>query len=177
MSIWQHITDEVIVICDKNQDILPHHNHKRDLLNICILIYISSALVKEIASVKTKYYKNFVPKQFTHTFYFNKNSNYWHEESVKNLWKHISAVLKENIMKCLLVKKGQWILMHLRDQIWSEQNIGNFWPSLIWPKYLNPEQQAGTLCQKMKPPHITMCLLNWKIIFKDTICLLFKDAK
>ena len=76
MSIWQHITDEVIVIYDKNQDILPQHNHKRDLLTICILIYISSALVKEIASVKTKYYKYFVPKQFSYPFYFNQNSNY-----------------------------------------------------------------------------------------------------
>ena len=34
------------------------------------------SFVKEIASVKTKYYKYFVPKQFTHPFYFNKNSNY-----------------------------------------------------------------------------------------------------
>ena len=52
-----------------------------------------------------------------------------------------------------------------------------FWPSLICTKYLNPEQQTGTLCHKMKPPYITMYLLNWKIIFKDTICMLFKDAK
>ena len=67
--------------------------------------------------------------------------------------------------------------LYLRDQKWSEQNIGNFWPSLIWLKYLNPEQQTGTLCHKMKPPYITMCLLKWKIIFKDTICLLFEEAK
>ena len=52
-----------------------------------------------------------------------------------------------------------------------------FWPSFIWPKYLNPEQQTGTLCHKMKPPYITMCLLNWKIIFKDAICLPFKAEK
>ena len=41
------------------------------------------SLVKEIASVKTKHYRYLVPKKFTHPFYFNKNSNYWHEESVK----------------------------------------------------------------------------------------------
>ena len=57
------------------------------------------------------------------------------------------------------------------------QNIGIFWPSLIRPKYLNPEQQTGTLRHKMKPPSITNCILNWKIIFKDAICLLFKNAR
>ena len=35
-------------------------------------------------------------------------------------------------------------------------------------KYLNPEQETGTLCH-MKPPYISMCLLNWKIIFRDTM--------
>ena len=67
--------------------------------------------------------------------------------------------------------------MYLRDQKWSEQNTGNLSPSPVWIKYLNPEQQAGTLCHKMKPLYITMCLINWKIIFKDTICSPFKDAK
>ena len=28
----------------------------------------------------------------------------------------------------------------------------NFWPSLIWPKKINPDKQTGTLCHKMKPP-------------------------
>ena len=73
----------MIVIYDNNKDIVTHHNRKGDLWTISILIHISPAIVKEIASVKTKYYKYFVPKQFTHSFYFNKNSNYWHEESVK----------------------------------------------------------------------------------------------
>ena len=41
--------------------------------NICITI---PSLAEEIASVKTKYYNYFVPKQFTYPFYFNKNSNY-----------------------------------------------------------------------------------------------------
>ena len=36
-----------------------HTNHKRHLSTICILVYISPSLVKEIASVKTKYYKYF----------------------------------------------------------------------------------------------------------------------
>ena len=48
-----------------------------------MLIYISPSLVKEIASVKTKYYKYFIPKQFTHLFYLNNNWNHCHEESVK----------------------------------------------------------------------------------------------
>ena len=39
---------------DNNQDVLTHHNQKRDLWTICILIYISPILIKEIASVKTK---------------------------------------------------------------------------------------------------------------------------
>ena len=63
---------------------LTHHNQKWDLWTICIIIYISPSLVKEISSGKIKYYKYFVPKQFTHTFYNNKNSSYWHEESVKS---------------------------------------------------------------------------------------------
>ena len=50
---------------------------------ICILIYTSPSLVKEIASVKTKHYRYLVPKQFTYPFYFDKNSNYLHDESVK----------------------------------------------------------------------------------------------
>ena len=79
----EHVTNEVIIINDNNQDILAHHNQKRGLLTICIPIYISPSLVKEIASVKTKYYKCFVAKQFTQPFYFNKNSNYGHEEFVK----------------------------------------------------------------------------------------------
>ena len=66
---------------DKNQDILTHHNQKRYLWTICMPVYLSLSLVEEIASAK--YYKYFVAKQFTHPFYFNKNSNYWHEESVK----------------------------------------------------------------------------------------------
>ena len=78
----EYITNEVIVIRDYNQDFLTHHNQKRDLWTICVPIYISPSLVKEIASVKTKYYKSFDTKQFIHQFYFNKNSNYWHEESV-----------------------------------------------------------------------------------------------
>ena len=73
----------MIVIYEKKQDILKHYNQKRVLWTIYLLIYISPALVKEIASVKTKYYKYFVPKQFTNSFYFDKNSKYWDEESVK----------------------------------------------------------------------------------------------
>ena len=83
MSIQQHIIDEVIAIYDNNQDILTHHNQKRRLWAICILAYMSPSLAKDIASVKNKCYKYFVSKQFTHPFCFNKNSNYWHEESVK----------------------------------------------------------------------------------------------
>ena len=42
-----------------------------------LYLYTSSPLlVKEIASVKTKYYKYFVPKQTTNPFYFKNNSNY-----------------------------------------------------------------------------------------------------
>ena len=41
------------VIYDNNQDILTH-NKKGDLGTICIPLYISPSLVKEIASVKTK---------------------------------------------------------------------------------------------------------------------------
>ena len=67
--------------------------------------------------------------------------------------------------------------LHLRDQKWSEKSIGDFWPSLTSLKHLNPEQQTCSLCHKMKPPYITMFFLNWKIIFKDTIYLLFKDSK
>ena len=63
--------------------------------------------------------------------------------------------------------------LYLPVQKWSEQAIGNFWPSLVSPKYLNPEHQTGTLCHKMKPPYITMYLLNWKIIFKIlSVCYL-----
>ena len=54
--IQQHITDEVIVISDNNQDILTHHNQKRNLWTICILVYTPPSLVNEIASVKTKQY-------------------------------------------------------------------------------------------------------------------------
>ena len=39
---------------DNNQDVLTHHNQKRDLWTICILIYILPSLAKETASVKTK---------------------------------------------------------------------------------------------------------------------------
>ena len=66
--VYKHITDEVIVTYDKNQDILTHPNQKRDLWTIYIPIYISPSLVKETGSVKTKYYKYFVPKQFTRQF-------------------------------------------------------------------------------------------------------------
>ena len=58
---------------------------KKDLWTIFIPIYVSPSLGKEVASVKTKYYKYFVPEQFTHPFSFNNNSNYLHEESVKVL--------------------------------------------------------------------------------------------
>ena len=54
-----------------------------------------------------------------------------------------------------------------------------YWQFLT-KSYLNkifPVRQTGTLCHKMKPPYITMCLSNCKTILKDTICLLFKDAK
>ena len=47
-----------------------------------------------------------------------------------------------------------------------EQIIWNFWPSLIWPKYLNPGQQTGTLCHKMKSPYLTMCFLIEKSFSK-----------
>ena len=66
----------MVVIYDNNQDILSHHNQKRDFGTTCIPLYISPSLVKEITSVKTRYYKYFAPKQFTRPFYFNKNSNY-----------------------------------------------------------------------------------------------------
>ena len=58
--------------------------NKKEIYEVFCMLHISPALVQEIASVETKYYKYFVPKQFTHPFYFNKNLNYWHEESVKN---------------------------------------------------------------------------------------------
>ena len=48
-----------------------------------LFVYMSPSLVKRRPSVKTKYYKYFVPKQFTDSFYFHKNSNYWHKKSVK----------------------------------------------------------------------------------------------
>ena len=38
-----------------------------------------------------------------------------------------------------------------------------YWEFLIksyLTKYLNPEQQTGSLCHEMKPPYITICLLN-----------------
>ena len=56
-------------------------------------------------------------------------------------------------------------------------DIDNVSPNLIWPQYLNPEQHADRLCHKMKLLYKTMQLLNWNMIYKDTICLLFKDAK
>ena len=59
----------------------------------------------------------------------------------------------------------------IRTKYWE------FLPTPYRPKYLTSEQQTGTLCRKMRPPYTTMCLLNWKVIFKDNICLLFKDAK
>ena len=34
---------------------------------------MSPSLVKEIGSDKTKHYRYFLSKQFTHPFYFNKN--------------------------------------------------------------------------------------------------------
>ena len=46
----------MIVISDNNQDILTHHNQKRNLWTICILVYTPPSLVNEIASVKTKQY-------------------------------------------------------------------------------------------------------------------------
>ena len=55
------ITNKVIAMYDNNQDILSHHNQIRDLWTICIPIYISPSYVKEMASVKTKYYKYFIP--------------------------------------------------------------------------------------------------------------------
>ena len=56
------MTNKVIVINDNNQAILTRHNQERHLLAICIPIYISPSLVKEIASVKTNHYKYFLPK-------------------------------------------------------------------------------------------------------------------
>ena len=73
----------MIVIYDDYQIILTHHNQKTDLWTICIPIYISPSFVKEIASLLIKCYRYFVPKQFIHPFLLNKNSNDWHEESVK----------------------------------------------------------------------------------------------
>ena len=58
----------------------------------------------------------------------------------------------------------------------SEQSISNFLSYLIWLNYLNAEQQTDTLCDKINHSCVTMCFLNWKIFFKDTICLLFKEA-
>ena len=52
-----------------------------------------------------------------------------------------------------------------RSKIVSEK-YWEFLTKSYLPKYLNPEQQTGTLCHKMKCPYITMCLLNWKAIFK-----------
>ena len=72
----------MIVIYGNDEDILTQHNQKRNLWTICIPIFISPPLVKEIASVITWYNKYFVPKQFEHPFHFN-NSNHWHEESEK----------------------------------------------------------------------------------------------
>ena len=46
----------MIVIFDNNQDILTHHNQQKDLCSTCRLIDISTALIKEIASVKPKHY-------------------------------------------------------------------------------------------------------------------------
>ena len=40
-----------MVIYSNNQDILAHHNQKRHLWTICILVYIPPTLVKEISSV------------------------------------------------------------------------------------------------------------------------------
>ena len=62
-----------MVIYGNNQNIVTHHNKKRHLWTICMLVYISPSLVKEIASVKTKCCKYLVPEQFTHPFYFDKN--------------------------------------------------------------------------------------------------------
>ena len=55
------------------------------VINKLFLYWYTSSplLVKEIASVKTKYYKYFVPKQATNPFYFKNNSNYWNVEFVK----------------------------------------------------------------------------------------------
>ena len=67
----------MIVLYDNSQDILTQNDQRSDLWTICLLIYISPSLVKEIGPVKTQCYKQFVPKQFAHPLYFNKNSNYW----------------------------------------------------------------------------------------------------
>ena len=46
-----------------------------------------------------------------------------------------------------------------------------FWPSLTWPKYLNPDKQTGTLCHKMKPPYITSAFWTEKS-FSDILFVL-----
>ena len=46
-----------------------------------------------------------------------------------------------------------------RSKIVSEK-YWEFLTKSYLPKYLNPEQETGTLCHKMKCPYITMCLLN-----------------
>ena len=85
--------------------------------------------------------------------------------------------MKTIIVKCFLVRKVQGLLkQYLQDQKYSEQNIDNFWLNHIWPKYLPPEQQTDAFRHKIKPPYITMWLLNRSIICKGTICLLSKDA-
>ena len=44
----EHITNEMTVTYDNNQDILTHHNQKIDLWAICIQIYTSPWRVGEI---------------------------------------------------------------------------------------------------------------------------------
>ena len=43
----EHITNEVILTYDNNQDILTHHSQKRDLWTICIPVNTSPSLVGE----------------------------------------------------------------------------------------------------------------------------------
>ena len=47
----------MIVLYDNSQDILTQNDQKSDLWTICLLIYISPSLVKEIGPVKTQCYK------------------------------------------------------------------------------------------------------------------------
>ena len=57
-------------------------------------------------------------------------------------------------MKYFLVKKRiRNIETVFTRSTWSEQNIDNFWPNLIWPTYLNPEQQADIVSKNRASLH------------------------